>query len=80
MKNKRIFTIISSGVISICILFLLITIVSTVALILGKDINMQNRFFTIISNSENSLTKISFALILIFAAIGFIIGFIVNKK
>jgi hypothetical protein len=81
MKVKeKLIRIITGIICGLCVLSLIVTIVSSISMILGFDINIQSRLLTLISTSDIVSTEISFLLILICISIGILVCLNVNKN
>lgn len=81
MKRKeKLIRIITGIICSLSVLSLIVTIVSSISMLLGFDVNIQSKLLTLISTSDIVSIEISSLLILICMSIGIIVCLNINKN
>ncbi len=81
MKRKENLIRIITGIIcGLSVLSLIVTIVSSISMLLGFDVNIQSKLLTLISTADIISTEISSLLILICMSIGVIVCLNINKN
>ncbi|MDU4889187.1 MAG: hypothetical protein E6344_05715 [Clostridium sp.] len=80
MKVERVSIIGVSGIISVLVTFLLVSVLAQVIFILGIDVNVQNEIIKVVCNANNLQVHLSGIINIAIFIIGCVIGNLITRE